>query len=91
MAFLHHSVKEITLNTLKLRLKDNELQGYYNSLIPHILQIRLGRPEVLNDLPKVTQLLGCGSCVVGSQVSDSPVRCFFPLHILERMLCNDFF
>lgn len=76
MAFVHYSVKEITPNTFNLRWKDNGLQGYYNLLIPHVLQIRLGRPERLHDLPKVTQLLGSGSCVVGSQVSDSPVRCF---------------
>lgn len=61
MAFLHYRVKEITLNTFKRGWVENELYECYNASVPHILPIKLGRPERLNDLPKVTQVSGSGT------------------------------
>lgn len=61
MAFLTYRVKEITLNKFKRRWIENELHGRYNSSVLQVLQIRLGRPERLNDLPEVTQLPGNGA------------------------------
>ena len=61
MTLLTYRVKEITLNKFKRRWIENELRGHYNSFVLQVLQIRLGRPGRLNDLPKVTQLPGNGA------------------------------
>lgn len=61
MAFLHYRVKEITFNIFKRGWVENQLHECYNASVPHILPIRLGRPERLNDLPKFTQVSGSGT------------------------------
>lgn len=62
MAFLHYRVKEITFDISGGGgWVENQLHECYNASVPYILWIRLGRPERLNDLPKVTLVSGSGT------------------------------
>ena len=54
-------MKEITFDIFEVGGVENQLHECYNESVPYILWIRLGRPERLNDLPKVTRVSGSGT------------------------------